>query len=117
MLYKITARTANGCEGTDQVLVKVYKGPEIYVPNAFSPNNDSKNDVLRAIPIGMKEFHYFRIYNRWDQPIFYTSDPAVGWNGKIDAREQSTGTFVWIAEAVDYKGNIVQRKGTVTIVR
>jgi gliding motility-associated-like protein len=117
MLYKITARTRNGCEATDKILVKVYRGPEIYVPNAFTPNNDSRNDVLRAIPIGMKEFHYFRIYNRWGQPIFSTADPAVGWNGKVDAREQGTATFIWIAEAVDYKGNIIQRKGTVTVVR
>ncbi len=117
VLYTVTARTPNGCEAVDQVLVKTYRGPEIYVPNAFTPNNDSRNDVLRAIPIGMKEFHYFRVYNRWGQPVFATVDPAVGWNGKIDAREQGTATYVWIAEAVDYKGNVIQRKGTVTVIR
>jgi gliding motility-associated-like protein len=118
IIYTVVARTAIGCEGTDYITVTVYKGPEIYVPNAFSPNGDNVNDILRATPAGIKAFHYFRIYNRWGNPVFATNDPLTGWDGKLKSVIQTPGTtFVWMAEGIDYKGNLVQRKGTVMIVK
>ncbi|HMK27585.1 MAG TPA: choice-of-anchor L domain-containing protein [Chitinophagaceae bacterium] len=115
--YIIKGITAEGCEGYDDILIKVYKGPEIYVPSGFTPNNDGLNDLLKAIPVGIKEFRYFRIYNRWGQMIFSTRNPSIGWDGKMNGTEQPSGTFVWMAEAIDYKGNLLNRKGVVTIVR
>ena len=117
MHYVVTGTTPEGCEGTDDILIKVYKGPEIYVPSGFTPNNDGLNDLLKAIPVGIKEFRFFRIYNRWGQMVFSTSIPSRGWDGKINGIEQPTSTFVWMAEAVDYKGNLIIRKGVTTIVR
>ncbi|HEY6063296.1 MAG TPA: gliding motility-associated C-terminal domain-containing protein, partial [Chitinophagaceae bacterium] len=115
--YIVTGTTPEGCEGSDDILIKIYQGPDIYVPSGFTPNNDGLNDLLKAIPVGIKEFRYFRVYNRWGQMIFSARDPSTGWDGKINGAEQPTGTFVWMAEAVDYKGNLVSRKGVVTIVR
>ena len=115
--YMVTAMTPDGCMGTDEIRVKVYKGPDIYVPNAFTPNNDGLNDVLKAFPVGIKEFRFFRIYNRWGQEIFSTKDPSKGWDGKVRGTEQSTGTYIWIAEAIDFTGKILSKKGTVTIIR
>jgi len=117
IIYTITARNSIGCEATDDIKIKVYKGPDIYVPTAFTPNGDALNDVLRAIPVGIPDFHYFRIYNRWGAIVFTTNDPSRGWDGRINGQPQSTGTFVWMAEGIDYKGNLVQRKGTVMIVK
>lgn len=115
--YTVTARTALGCVATDQIKIKVYKGPEIYVPNAFTPNRDSRNDVLKAIPVGIRNFSYFRVYDRWGALIFSTTDPAIGWDGRIKGVEQSTATYVWMAEGIDYTGKVVKRKGTVIIVK
>lgn len=115
--YTVTATTAAGCEGSDAIHIKVYKGPEIYVPSAFTPNNDGKNDVLKAIPVGIKQFNYFIVYNRWGEKVFYTTDPGKGWDGKLQGIDQNTAVFVWIAEGVDDKGQIVQRKGIVTLIR
>jgi gliding motility-associated-like protein len=115
--YIVTGTTPEGCEGWDDIRVKVYKGPDIYVPSAFTPNNDGRNDLLKAIPVGIKEFHYFRIFNRWGQIVFSTQDFSKGWDGRINGVEQPTGTFVWIADAVDYLGNRVRRQGTITIIR
>jgi gliding motility-associated-like protein len=108
---------AVGCMDTDTIKVKVFEGPAIYVPNAFTPNKDSKNDVLKAIPIGLKEFKYFTIYNRYGQQVFTTTDAAIGWDGSFKGTEQRTGTFVWFAEGIDYKGTILQQKGTVILIR
>lgn len=117
IIYMVTATTPQKCEGTAVINVKVYQGPEIYVPTAFTPGGDGLNDILKAISVGMKEFHYFRIYNRWGQLVFITSNPRIGWDGKINGIPQGSATYVWIAEAVDYKDNLIRRKGTVTLIR
>ena len=115
--YTLTLATPEGCEGSDQVSIKVYAAPEIYVPSGFTPNGDGKNDVLRAIPVGMKKFNYFKIYNRWGQEVFSTVSEHRGWDGRISGVKQSTGTYVWIAEGIDYKGTKIQRKGVTTLIR
>jgi gliding motility-associated-like protein len=115
--YTVTARTAIGCVATDKIKIQVYKGPEIYVPNAFTPNRDSKNDVLKAIPVGIRNFNYFRIYDRWGALVFSTTNPDIGWDGRFKGVEQSTATYVWMAEGIDYTGKIVRRKGSVVILK
>ena len=115
--YIVTGRTPANCEGSDTLFIKVYKGPEIYVPTAFTPNGDGRNDVLHAIAIGMKEYRYFRVYNRYGQLVFQTNGNFNrGWDGKIKGMVQPTGNYVWMAEAVDYRGNIVRRKGSTLIL-
>jgi gliding motility-associated-like protein len=70
-----------GCSGVVVLNLKVYRGPDIYVPNAFSPNRDGRNDELKVITVGITAFKYFNVYNRWGQEIFSTKDASVGWNG------------------------------------
>jgi gliding motility-associated-like protein len=115
--YVVTGATADGCEGTDDILIKVYKGPEIYVASAFTPNNDGLNDELKPVPVGMKELHYFRVYNRWGQLVFSTQNASRGWDGRIKGIVQLTSTYVWMAEGTDYNGRLITRKGTVTLIR
>ncbi len=115
--FLVVGTTPDGCQGMDDILVKVYKGPEIYVPSGFTPNNDGLNDILRPIPVGISEFHFFRVFNRWGELVYATQDPQRGWDGKLKGTAQSTGTFIWMAEGIDYKGNLVTRKGVVTIIR
>jgi gliding motility-associated-like protein len=115
--YFVTGETAEGCQGFADVLIKVYKGPDIYIPTAFSPNHDGLNDILKALPVGIKEFHFFTVFNRSGQSIFTTRDASRGWDGTIRGIEQSTGVYVWIAEGIDVNGNTISRKGLVTIIR
>jgi len=115
--YDVIAKDSNGCSSTDEIHIKVYKGPDIYVPNAFTPNGDGLNDILRVIPIGIQTFRYFVIYNRNGQKVFYTTNPALGWDGKIGNLTQGTNSFVWVAEGMDYKGNLVKRTGTAILIR
>ena len=115
--YTVTATAPGGCEGIATIHIKVYAGPAIYVPNAFTPNNDSHNDILRAIPIGIREFKFLRIFNRWGQLVFQTSDPGIGWDGNLNGQPQVSGGFVWMVEGVDFQGNTIQGKGTVLLIR
>lgn len=80
--YIVTAQTPAGCEGRDTINIKVFKEPGIFVANAFTPNGDGRNDVLKAIPVGIKTFKHFSIYDRFGTKVFSTSDPNIGWDGK-----------------------------------
>ncbi|MEQ1676151.1 MAG: choice-of-anchor L domain-containing protein [Chitinophagaceae bacterium] len=114
--YMVTGTTADGCEGKDEVHIKVYKGPEIYVPTGFTPDNNGLNDILRPVSVGIREFRYFRVFNRWGELVFSTKDIRRGWDGQVDGIAQVTGTYIWMAEGIDYNGNTVARKGVVTII-
>ncbi len=116
--YTVTATSANGCTASDFIDVVVYNiEPDIYVPNAFTPNGDNKNDIFRPILIGMKELHYFRVYNRFGQLVYSTTDIGKGWDGTFRGRGQDPATYVWYAEAVTYKGDVRFRKGSVVLIR
>ncbi len=115
--YFLRAFTPEGCESFDTIQIKIYKGPEIYVPGAFTPNGDGNNDVLRTRPVGIRTFEYFMLYNRYGQLIYRSSDPLRGWDGRAQGKEQDSGTYVWMASGVDFLGNKIFRKGTVLLIR
>ncbi len=115
--YYLKAYTPGGCESYDTINIKIYKGPELYVPGAFSPNGDGLNDVLRVIPIGIRQLNNFTIYNRFGEKIFSTSDASRGWDGTLKGAAQQTGTYVWFASGIDFRGKPISRKGSVLIIR
>jgi gliding motility-associated-like protein len=116
-VYHLKVTTGNGCVATDSVTIKVFKTAGVLVPNAFTPNNDGLNDVLRPRYNGIKHLDYFAIYDRWGQLVFKTSDMNGGWDGKLNGQPQSAQTFVWIISAEDFNGKRFQLKGTTTIIR
>ena len=115
--YTVLATTAAGCQAQATRSIKVFSLSGIFVPNAFTPNGDGHNDVLHARPVGIRDFKYFAIYNRWGQRIFYTTDPSVGWDGTLGGQFVTPSTFVWMAAGIDYRGVLVERRGTVIVVR
>ena len=91
--------------------VIVYKStPDIFIPTAFTPNSDGLNDILRPKPVGMKQFNYFRVFNRWGNMLYSTSQEGQGWDGNFAGEQQAAGTYVFIAQAVDYNGKLVTKK-------
>jgi gliding motility-associated-like protein len=116
--YYVTVRDAIGCFDQATVMVKIFKtAPKIFVPTAFTPNGDGKNDVVRPIAVGLSKIDYFRIYNRWGQLVFETTVNGKGWDGKVAGKEQGPETYVWIVKGEDFTGKVVFDKGTVTLIR
>lgn len=116
--YFVDVRDAIGCSDQATVMVKIYKtNPRVFVPTAFTPNRDGKNDVVRPIAVGLSKLEYFRIYNRWGQLVFETTVNGRGWDGKINGVEQGTQTYVWIVKGQDFTGKTVFDKGTLTLIR
>lgn len=117
VVYIVMASTPDGCSGLDTISIKVYARADIYVPNAFTPNGDGHNDIIRAIPVGIKAFSYFVIFDRWGRQVFHTTNPGIGWDGAINGTLLQAGNFVWMAAGLDYQGHSIQRKGTLLLVR
>jgi len=114
---KVLLTDDKGCTGADSIYIKVFKGgADIFVPTAFAPNG--VNNVLRPTVVGAK-LKYFRVFNRYGQMIFESNETNFrnGWNGKINGVAQSTGTYVWMAEAKLFSGETIIRKGTAVLIR
>ncbi|MEP6700013.1 MAG: PKD domain-containing protein, partial [Bacteroidota bacterium] len=116
--YKLVVSDAIGCADSAYVIVRVFKtNPSVFVPTAFTPNNDGRNDVIRPIAVGIQKINYFSVYNRWGQLVFTTTENKQGWDGRINGRLQNSGVFVWMVSAVDYLGKNIFLKGTVALIR
>ncbi|MES2776568.1 MAG: PKD domain-containing protein [Bacteroidota bacterium] len=116
-LYTLKITSAAGCETTDTQFVKIYKQVEVFVPTAFTPNNDGKNDFLRPVLIGIKEVRSFRIFNRWGNILFDTKNDRPGWDGNYKGVQQQTQTVIWIFEGIGADGLTYSRKGMCTLIR
>jgi gliding motility-associated-like protein len=116
-LYKLYAISRQGCDTYSQIFIKRYAGPELYIPNAFTPDNDGKNDALKVFPVGIRRFEYLAIYSRNGQLLFRTSDYTKGWNGNFNGKKMDSGTYVAVAQAQDYRGKSMMKKTTVQLLR
>ena len=117
MQYQVTAINAEGCKGEGYVKIRVHEGPAIYVPTAFTPNGDGKNDLFTPRPVGVKAYNYFNVYNRWGQLVFSTRQLHRGWDGTVQGQAQPAGTYVWMIEGLTPGNQPITRKGTVTLIR
>ena len=120
--YVVRTSNSAGCFATDTISVKVYKVvPGIYVPNAFTPGGDGKNDVFRPIAIGIKQITRFKVFNRWGVMVYSSSKTAyeagIGWDGNYKGIPQTSAVYVWIVEGTDYLGKKITQKGTVALIR
>lgn len=115
--YTIRAYTTAGCESFSSIHIKVYNGPEIYVPKAFTPNGDLTNDQLKAFPVGMRQFKKFTVYNRFGEIVFASNNSSKGWNGFYKGKLQGPGIYVWISSGISYEGIEIVRKGTVVLLQ
>jgi gliding motility-associated-like protein len=115
--YELNTLTVQGCDAKSKILVRRYDGPELYVPSAFTPNKDGKNDFLKVIPVGIKSFTIFSVYNRFGQLMFSTTDYNKGWDGYFKGVKMDPANYVWYCTAVDYRGKLMFRKGNVLLIR
>jgi gliding motility-associated-like protein len=89
----------------------------IFVPKAFTPDNNNKNDKLAPKFINVKQFRYFKVYNRWGQMVYQTSVPGEGWDGIFKGVRQPMETYSWILECVDNNGKTIRTSGKTILIR
>jgi gliding motility-associated-like protein len=117
-LYRLQAANVFGCTAEDSLRVRVSPRLRTYVPTAFSPNDDGRNDVLRlyAGPEVAKVVS-FEVYGRWGNKVFASTAPAPAWDGSISMRPAPVGVYLWQAEVELLDGRRRQLKGEVSLVR
>ena len=116
-LYRVRLTSPGGCITMDTVKVSVYDSSDIFVPKAFSPNKDGKNDLLQPFLVNITTLKYFRVYNRWGQLMFQSTDSRQGWDGMYNYKPQPLETYTWIAEGIDGNGTTIFRKGQTVLIR
>ena len=90
--------------------------PLIGVPNAFSPNGDNVNDVIRVEGVGIVNLS-FRIYNRWGELVYEGFDQNEGWDGNYKSVAQELEVYTYVVNAIFIDESQQVLKGNITIVR
>jgi len=122
--FGVTLIDKNGCVAENQVLVRVDKSRNVFIPSAFSPNGDGANDrfMIFARSESIKEIKRFELFGRWGEKVFQMdafppNDPAFGWDGKLKGKDLGTGVFVYYAEIEFIDGYKEIYKGDFTLLR
>jgi len=94
--------------------------PIIYVPNSFSPNEDTLNQIFKPIISRIELSSYtLTIFDRWEHPVFETNDPQKGWDGELNSsgKQAQTGTYVYLIRIKDGNGIEITKRGKVNIIK
>ncbi|WP_207511781.1 gliding motility-associated C-terminal domain-containing protein [Longitalea luteola] len=118
-LYWLQAKDMNGCTVRDSLnlLTKTCPPRGIYMPNAFTPDNNGKNDILKPVIYGKIKKYQFRVFNRYGQMVFNTSNPAQGWDGRVNTNLPNAGVYVWSCSFELEGAKPVIEKGTVVLIK
>lgn len=118
--YIVQITDAYGCTNIDTVVVTVLDvvcaEPYIYVPNAFTPNDDGNNDIL-YVHADMATDLYFAIYDRWGEKMFETTDASKGWNGWYKGKPLDPAVFVYYLKVTCLNRLQFEKKGNITLIR
>jgi len=119
----ITVEDIYGCIEQRTIQVDVDKSVEVYIPNAFSPNNDGNNDFFTAFASSKKVslIRQMTIYDRWGNPVYDVSnipinEESVGWNGRQNFKVLEAGVYVYQIVIVDIDGVTKEFSGQVTMM-
>jgi gliding motility-associated-like protein len=121
--YTATVKNIHGCVATDDIhFHTICEGSQVYVPNAFTPDGDGKNDILMVRSKGIEVVRSFKIYSRWGELIFEQNNfppnnPTYGWDGKIKGVVGSAEVYVYVAQVTcdNVKDFII--KGNISILK
>ncbi len=89
---------------------------EVFVPNTFTPNGDGRNDVLKVFNNYLKSID-MKIFNQWGELIFTTTDNNKGWDGTAKGKLQPVGVYIYVLQAILQDGTVINKKGSVNLIR
>ncbi len=123
-LYLLTVTDPNsGCFLIDSLLVTVDKKRNIYIPNAFSPNDDGLNDFFIIYGgIGVESIMEFKIFDRWGEMVFENydfqpNDFAEGWDGIFKDENMDPALFVYYARVKFKDEEIIMYEGEINLIK
>lgn len=117
--YNIEVKNDAGCSVTDKVTITVVPDYSVFVPNAFTPNNDGNNDVFKLFGITRSiVFLQIQIFNRIGEKVFESQDHDFVWDGTYQGVLQAPSVFTWQLKLTFIDGHREElRKGTLTLLK
>lgn len=115
--YVVEVTDIYGCVNTDTMTLTVIT-PSFWIPNAFTPDDNGRNDILYVRGDGINDFE-FKIFNRWGEIIFYTKNMNEGWDGtkQVTGEKLPEGAYVYYIKGVKSDGEPVSVNGMVNLLR
>jgi gliding motility-associated-like protein len=114
--YTITITDQNNCTAIDSVKIEVLPLQSLFIPTAFSPNDDNQNDVLYVRGSGIDQLS-LNIFDRYGQMVFEITDINQGWDGSFKGKPLSNNVFTYYLSGSYQSGEIIDQKGTISLVR
>ena len=120
---EVAVRDSNGCVAEDDIFIFVNRKRNVYIPSAFSPNEDGKNDRFHVFgDETVVNIRSFLIFNRWGEPVYEgynlpPNDPAYGWDGNFREQPMNPAVFAYVAEIEFSDGDVELFYGDVTLAR
>ncbi len=107
-------RGEKGYSRSNTVCISVV--PEILMPNAFTPNNDGRNDEIKPVLTFIPEKYIYQVFDRWGSLVFETTNPETAWDGRIKGGAQATeGVYVYYVKLTTTSGIEVEQTGQITV--
>jgi gliding motility-associated-like protein len=116
-MFTVTGTDVNGCSSTTSVTILNKREPQIFVPNAFTPNDDGLNDIVFLKIYCDFVLEHFEIYDRWGQRVFKAVNANQGWDGKTHGEPADIGTYFYLVNGHSEQGEAVTLKGDITLIR
>jgi gliding motility-associated-like protein len=88
----------------------------VFIPNSFSPNGDGLNDVLQVYSHIVKEMQ-FMVFNQWGEKIHESRDQRRAWDGMYKGKLQPAGVYMYVSRIVLKDGTVIQKKGSINLIR
>jgi gliding motility-associated-like protein len=117
MTYVFTVTNNRGCVSSDTVMIRISCN-DLNLPNAFAPEDHaSGNDHFGLRNKTIIKLNYFRIFNRWGQQVFSTTNTAEQWDGTFNGGDAPYGVYIWEADGFCSENKRFTRSGNVTLIR
>ena len=114
--YSVLVADEFGCTKSDSIYISDGCLAQVYVPNAFTPNEDGANDELNAYAPQVARFQ-MQVFDRWGELVFKNSDITQGWDGTFLGKPMGPGVYAYLIEATFLNGQSIKEMGDVVLIR
>jgi gliding motility-associated-like protein len=117
-IVTMTAETEFGCKDSSSTIISIVETATMYVPTGFTPDGDDINDIWKPVGEAVDlSFYELRVYNRWGEIIWQTSNYDEGWDGTIKGEPAVNGVYFFVLDYMDINGVEYQKAGTFSLFR
>lgn len=118
-MYLLIVKEPNDCFiDTTKIIIAIDESNQTaHVPKAFHPGGNEKNNILYVRGRGIKQILEFKIFNRWGNVVFSTTDIEKGWDGTYQGKQQPIDTYIYSLTVEQYNGSTTTERGTILLLR